>query len=431
MKRNCLLFLASLFFLSIFQPAALAQEIEGQVVSSVQDRLNLAMGDQLVINLGRPTGIIKGDYGRIMKRDAVDPSDMAGRCAVTEVRDTTLLCHVYQAKGEIEMGDRVFLRPLASAPDAAFQEVTIAFLNNIVAPYEPSKQISVYVLPVYDAANNVTGLSQKIRRELVDGLRQKSRISVSQDSNLKELVLYPDDDLAWIWDARDALNKAGVDIIVVGKYAIEGGQVKVTLYKVDKNFDDRRIAMNVPFKVALEPAAAQIVTPYQRVEKKEPVTCWFLVKPRMFTPVKEEKLELLKSEAGGNPFVAANLKRVEFNILSPVNVVIQVDGQTVDLKNKSQQYVSLKQGAHRVSASFKRGYFSNEALLYTSERAFTKEIVMDLSHSKTIGVEVIANPMQEGSPITFNVYSPVERERQVLRPIYRVESDRVVETYRD
>ena len=124
-----------------------------------------------------------------------------------------------------------------------------------------------------------------------------------------------------------ALNKTSVDILVVGKYSVEGGQVQVTLYKIDKNYDDRRIAMKVPMRMALEPLAAQVITPYQRVEKKEPVTCWFAVKPKMFTPVKEEKLQLLKEEAGGNPFVAANLKRVDFNILSPVEVVVQVDGQ--------------------------------------------------------------------------------------------------------
>ena len=325
----------------------------------------------------------------------------------------------------------MFFKALSFAPDAALQEVAIAFLNSVVAPYEPSKQVSVYVLPVYDDANNVTGLSQRMRKQLIDALAQKSRISLSQESSLKELVLYPDDDMAWVWDARDALKKAGVDVLIVGRYRIEAGQIHVSLFKIDKNFDDRHVAMKVPFNKALEPMAAQVVTPYRRVEKKEPVTCWLFVRPQMFTPVKEEKQQLMKAEAGGNPFVAANLKRVDFNILSPVDVVVEVDGQVVKFKNKDQQSVSLKQGMHRVSASFKRGFFSNESLLYTSEHVFTKEILMDLSRSKTIGIEIAVNPMQERGPITFNVYAPVERERQVLHPIYRVESDRVLETYRD
>jgi hypothetical protein len=431
MKRTSALFLVSVLFLGAFQGAAFGQEIEGQIVSSIQERLNLSQGDRLVINLGRSTGIIKGDYGRIIKSFAVDPSDTAGRCAVVEVRDTTILCQVYQVKAEIEVGDRVFLRALSFSQDAAFQEVAIGFLNSVVAPYEPSKQIIVHVLPIYDDANNVTGLSQKIRRELVDALRQKPRISPSQDSSLKELVLYPDDDLAWIWDARDALAKAGADVLIVGKYRIEGGQVLLKLFKVDRNFDDSQITMRVPFRSAFESMAAQVVTPYRKVEKKEPVTCWLFVRPQMLTPAKEEKQQLMKAEAAGNPFVAANLKRVDFNILSPVDVVVQVDGQVVDFKNKDQQSLSLKQGMHRVSASFKRGFFSNESLLYTSGHAFAKEILMDLSRSKTIGIEIAVNPMQEKGPITFNVYAPVERERQVLHPIYRVESDRVLETYRD
>ena len=431
MKRTYLLFLFSVLFLSVFQAVAPAQEIEGQVVSSLQERLNLSRGDRLVINLGRSTGIIKGDYGRITKADAIDPSVTVGRCAVVEVREAGLLCEIYQAKGEVEVGDRVFFKALSFAPDAALQEVAIAFLNSVVAPYEPSKQVSVYVLPVYDDANNVTGLSQRMRKQLIDALAQKSRISLSQESSLKELILYPDDDMAWVWDARDALKKAGVDVLIVGRYRIEAGQIHVSLFKVDKNFDDRHIAMKVPLNKGLESMAAQVVAPYRKMEKKEPVTCWLFVRPQMFTPVKEEKQQLMKAEAGGNPFIAANLKRVDFNILSPVDVVVQVDGQVVDFKNRDQQSVSLKQGMHRVSASFKRGFFANESLLYTSEHAFTKEILMDLSRSKTIGIEIAVNPMQEKGPITFNVYAPVERERQVLHPIYRVESDRVLETYRD
>ena len=70
-------------------------------------------------------------------------------------------------------------------------------------------------------------------------------------------------------------------------------------------------------------------------------------------------------------------------------------------------------------------------LLYTSGQTITKEAMFDVTKNKTIVVEVMANPLPDKTPLLFNVYASVDRERQLLRPITRVESEKVIETFKD
>jgi hypothetical protein len=222
-----------------------------------------------------------------------------------------------------------------------------------------------------------------------------------------------------------------VDVLITGRYRIEGDQLQVTLYKVDKNWDTREIIVKVPLKKNLETLAANTVVPYRVLEKKEPVTVHVMLRPQRLTPVKEEKAEIIRLEAAGNPVTAYSLKKVNFNILSPVDFVVRINDLQVDFGGKSSQSVTLRQGLQRLTVSFKRGYFSNDVLLYTSEQAITKEAVLDVTKNKTIVVEVMANPVPDKTPLLFNVYASVDRERQLLRPITRVESEKVMETFKD
>jgi hypothetical protein len=433
MKRSYLLVMG--LFLVLLQGSALGNalgsDIRGEIVSSVQDRLNLSQGDSLIVNLGGGTGAIKGDIARIVKRDATDLSDILGKCAVTETRDTTLLCEVLQTKGEIQLGDVVILKGLSLPSDSVFQQLVLAAANSVVGPYHPSKEISVYVYEIFDEGNNITGLSRKMRMELVDAFKQKSRLSVAGNASIKDVPFYPDADLRWVRDVKDVLTKTTVDVLITGRYRIEGDQLQVTLYKVDKNWDTREIIVKVPLKKNLETLAANTVVPYRVLEKKEPVTVHVMLRPQRLTPVKEEKAEIIRLEAAGNPVTAYSLKKVNFNILSPVDFVVRINDLQVDFGGKSSQSVTLRQGLQRLTVSFKRGYFSNDVLLYTSEQAITKEAVLDVTKNKTIVVEVMANPVPDKTPLLFNVYASVDRERQLLRPITRVESEKVMETFKD
>ena len=433
MKRSYLSVLA--LFLVLLQGGtagnALGFDIRGEIVSSLQERLNLSQGDTLIINVGNDSGVVKGDIGRIARRDASDPSDVAGKCAVTETRETSLLCEVLQTKEEVQLGDAVLFRGLVSPPDAAFHQLVLATTRSVVAPYPPSRDISVYVYEIFDDQGNVTGLSRRIKAELVEALKQKKRISLAGNTSLKEVVFYPVRDLAWIAEVKDVMTKTTVDVLITGRYRLEGGDLQVTLYKVDKNWDAREITVSNPLQKGNEALASNIVVPYRPVEKREPVVCHVVLRPQVVTPSKEEKADVARLEAGGNPFTAQALRKVNFNILSPVDLVVKIDELQLDFAGKTHQAVNLRQGVHRVAVSFKRGYFSNDALLYASEQVMTKEALLDVTRSKSVVVEVLADPVPHKTPVFFNVYGYVERERQLLRPINKVESDKVVETFKD
>jgi hypothetical protein len=422
-------------FLALLQGSALGNalgfDIRGEIVSSVQDRLNLSQGDSLIVNLDSGAGALKGDVARIVRRDATDPSDILGKCVVTETRDTTLLCEALQTKGEIQLGDLAILKGLSLPTDNAFQQLVLATARSVVEPYHPSKEISVYVYEIFDEGNNITGLSRKIRMELVDAFKQKSRLSLAGNASVKDVAFYPDADLRWIRDVKDVMAKTTVDVLITGRYKIEGDQLQATLYKVDKNWETREITVKVPLLKNLDALAANTVVPYRALEKREPVTCHVILRPVMLTPVKEEKAEIIRLEAAGNPFTSYSLKKLNFNILSPRDFVVKINDLQLDFAGKSHQVVTLRQGLHRLSVSFKRGFFSNDSLLFTSEQAATKEALLDVTKSKTIVVEVMANPLPDKIPLLLNVYTSLDRERQILRPIARVESDKVIETFKD
>lgn len=196
--------------------------------------------------------------------------------------------------------------------------------------------------------------------------------------------------------------------------------------------DERRISFSVPGQEAYGQLASQVRVPYQQIAKKEQVFCYFMLKPFAYTPVKDEKAALIKFEADGNPFTEYSMRRDDFNIISPVDVLIEVDGDAFSLSTRRpQQLVRLTKGTHRVSASFRRGYYFNENLLYISRNLLKKEAILDVSKSTSILVDLSINPLPDKQPITIQVFDRVGKERQLLRPIRKLADDTTVETFKD
>ncbi len=178
--------------------------------------------------------------------------------------------------------------------------------------------------------------------------------------------------------------------------------------------------------------AAEVRVPYQEIARKEQVFCYFVLKPFSYAPAKDEKAALVKFEADGNPFIEYSMKRDDFNILSPVDIVVKVDGETFRLSSeKPQQLVTLTKGTHRVSTSFRRGYYFNENLLYKSKNLLTKEALLDVSKSTSILVDLSVSPVPDKQPVTIQVFDRVGKERQLIRPIRRLQDDTTVETFKD
>ncbi len=432
MKTIYLFIACCLLLLQGTAPAAGEEYIRGEIVSSFADRIDLSLGDKVIVNLGRAQGIAKGDIGKISRRAAEDPlSNTQGQCAVVETEDAAAVCEIIQSKFEMHRGDSVFMKGLEPGSDPALMPLALQTLQSIVEPHAAHKKLSVYVYNIFSPTNDVTALSESIRREIAGVLRQKSRIKFADSSTTIE-AFYPEPDMQWAADIRRFMKKSHVDALVTGSYAIENDQVLITVYKIDVNGDDRRITFAVPAQQVYRDLASEIRIPYQSLTKKEQVYCYFQVKPFSYAPPKDEKQGLIRFEADGNPFTEYSLRRDDFNIVSPVDITVKVDNEVFVLSAaRPQQLVTLSRGMHRVSASFRRGYFFNETLLYRSKNLLTKEALLDVTKSTNVLVDFAVNPLPDQQPITLQVFDSVGKERQVLRPIRRLDADRLVETFKD
>jgi hypothetical protein len=434
MKRTYL-FIACCFVL--FQGAALAERdgyLRGEIVSSFADRIDLSLGDKVIVSLGKAQGATKGDIAKIAKPNAEDPlTNIVGRCAVIETEEASAVCEIIQSRVEMHRGDSVFLKATTPYADPALYPLALKSLYSAVNAYEPNKKLSVYVYNIFDDKNQVTGLSDRIRREIVEVMRQKSRIKLADRSATME-AFYPTEDMQWVADVRQFMKKADVDVLITGVYSLTPeGHTIITIYKVDLRDDDRRISFSVPPQQTYAQLASEVHIPYQKIARKEEVLCSFILKPLSYVPLKDEKTALIKFEADGNPFTEYNIKRDDFNIISPVEVRVEVDGEAFSLSlAKPQQLVTLTKGVqHRVSTSFRRGYYFNENLLYKSRKLLSKEVLLDVSKSSNVLVNLSIDPLPDKQPITIQVFDRVGKERQLLRPIRRLEADATLETFKD
>ncbi|HME45946.1 MAG TPA: hypothetical protein VKF36_22855 [Syntrophorhabdales bacterium] len=432
MKR-IYLFIACCFLL--YQGTALAGGegyLQGAIISSFADRLDLSLGDKVIINLGSGQGVTKGDIAKIARQNAQEPLiNNIGQCAVVDTGEASSVCEIIRSKVEIHTGDAVFLKAVNAPADTAFFPMALKTLYSAVNGYDPSKKLSVCVYTIFDEKNEVTALSDRIRQEILGVMQQKSRINLVDSGTTME-AFYPTDDMQWIGDVRQFMKKAGVDVLITGMYAISKDQLVISIYKIDSNGDDRKMSFLVPAQESFRQLASQVRAPYQEIRKKEQVFCYFVLKPFSYTPVKDEKVALIKFEADGNPFTEYAMRRDDFNIISPVDVLLEVDGDVFSLSgHRPQQLVTLTKGTHRVSASFRRGYYFNENLLYISRNLLKKEAILDISKSTSILIDLSINPLPEKQPITIQVFDRVGKERQLIRPIRKLADDTTVETFKD
>ena len=432
MKRT---YLFTACCLLLFQSTAFAVGegyLRGEIVSSFADRIDLSRGDKVVINLGQAQGVTKGDVAKISRPDAVDPlTNTVGQCAVIETEEAAAVCEIFQSKVEMHRGDSVFVKAVNPYADTALYPLALKTLFSAVNAYEPSKKLSVYVDNIFDETYQVTALSDRIRREISEVMRQKSRITLAERSTTME-AFYPTEDMQWVGDVRRYMKKANVDVLITGVYSIANGQVAILIYKIDLREDDRKISFSVPLQGTYSQLASEVRLPYQKIVKKEQIFCYFLLKPLAYTPAKEEKPALIRFEAEGSPFTEYSMKRDDFNIIGPVDVVVKVDDEVFSLSAaKPQQLVTLTKGTHRVVTSFRRGYYFNENLLYKSKNLLSREAVLDVTKSTNLLVDIQANPLPDKQPITIQVFDRVGKERPLLRPIRRMEADTMVETFKD
>jgi hypothetical protein len=401
--------------------------IRGEITDAIRERVALSTGDNVTISLGKNHGLIKGEIGNIVSK--TDSKLTIGKCAVQESGGISSTCQIIESLREIGRGDIVVFEGIDYRDKALFLTM-IDVLDSAVRAYPTHEKVKILFHEVFDAKNNITRLSEKVRSELIYIASQKKRIVAIDSRQIPDFSYYPDEYGTSSRQVKTFLKNNGFDLAITGTHIVSGNSVELSFQRITRGDNDRVIVFPVLTALVTDGGADKIVLPYVKKEKRVESVCSFSYKPRQYMPLKEERAGIVKEEAAANPFKALNLKRVEFNIISPVQFKVTVDGSALNIGENNVAKVNLGSGSHKVRASFRRGYYSGESLLYTSSNEYTHDVILDLSKGEEIVVEMVADPMPDtGDHLSFKVYRKVERERHALRPIHRLESEKLVETF--
>lgn len=422
----CFLWLA----VAVVAPPCYAGDmIRGEITDANRERVALSTGDKVTISVGKSQGLIKGDIGKIFSR--TEKKLEIGRCVVHESRSVSSTCEIIESLREIARGDMVVFSGVDYRDKGLFLPI-IDVLDSSVKAFPAHEKVRILIHEVFDAKNNITQFSEKARSELIYIASQKKRIVAVAARQLADFSYYPDEYGASSGQIKNFLRNNGLDLILTGTHVMNGNSVDLSFQRVAQGDNDRVIVFPVSAGIANGNTTDKVILPYVKKEKRIDSLCSIVYKAHQYVPLREEKSGIIREEAAANPFRELNLKRVEFNIISPVEFKVTVDGAAVNLGDKGATQISLSNGSHRIHASFKRGYYSGESLLYTSSREYTRDIVLELNKGEDTVIEVNADPMPDkGDHFAFRVYRKTEREKFALKPIQRVQSEKVVDAFTD
>ncbi len=434
MKKTISFFLGMSLFLLFVGKGFGNDLVVGQIVANVQNRINIATGDKVMVTVGMKDNVIKGDILQIMTVADGGLMNPVGQCPLLSIKKDSSVCEVTKAKFEIRKGNAVTI-PQLGLRDPRLIGGIYRLLYDSSEPYEPPKPIKVYVHNFFDEKNNVTRLSANLKEDVRSAFLQKRKFVVRNAGGKEDLIrLYPDT-YAKHRDVIDAvLKRVDADLFVMGSYRIENQFLNIDLYRIDRNFGEEKISFQIPLAGKKDLSdAAEMLVPYDSVETTEYLNCRITHKELQYVPVKEEMKRIIAFETEGNAFKEYDMKRITFNIVSPVDVTIFFDNEKVAFGGHNDFTMPIGKGLHRISASFKRGYFfgNKDSLIYTSDRLVKKEALLDVGKDGNVVVEIVLNPFYGRDTIDFKVYKQVERERIFVRSVQFIESGKNIELFRD
>jgi len=430
MKNVPVLLFTLLAFPAFSCPCSALDPVIGVIAPLNNERVTITKGDKAVANVGERDGIIKGDVGSVRAERNGAPSSAIAGCAVTASNYRSSVCEVINDSKEIDPGAFIFFEPVAFT-DATLYPVTIAVLSHVVGPYEPYKRLRVCLYGIFDDRNAQTGLSELIVGEFARVFAQKKRIDLVDKSALKELIFYPDADTKLIDFVQKNMKTAGIDALVTGTYKVNGKRIDLTVLAINKEGSSKTGFFSFPLEERYTRSLSAIVANPMTPTRIEVSTCLLTLKTMPFEPAKHELGQLIREESAGNPLVERVLKRTTFNLLSPVEIKVRVDGEALTISDKKEQRLILPNGVHRVLVSFRRGYFFNESLLYTSQQEVTREALLDLTKPDNLLIDIRINPLFLPDAIGLDVRERVDSRREVITPIYKVQSEKTIEVFKD
>ncbi len=412
-----------------------AQFVTGEITSAIilQERIHLTVGDKAVTNLGSKDGVIKGDILVVTTRKDSMKEKPIGQCAVTSVDANSSICEIIAANMEIPKGSNVSL-PVTYYSMEKFYPAIYKLLSKSVEPFPPHKKLKIAVYDFFDSQNNVTRFSENLKQEVKNIFSQKRRVRLTEPKTTKkDFLLYPEDIRSSYGLRAEVMESLAVDVFITGSYELNNDNVSFTFYKFDRHFNDEKISFQAPLNSNLANSAQEITRPYKPIPKKEYIPCTVAFKESHYMPQKEEKSHIIGHEAGKDVYKAIDLKKTNFNIISPVDFVFKLDGQPINFSGKTYKPVLLTKGTHNLFASFKRGYFFNsrEPRLYVSDKSIDKEAILSIEKDASIYIEVLLNPSFEGEYIEYKIYDVAEKKSQLLRTIIKTEASRSIEFFKD
>jgi hypothetical protein len=429
------IFLTLLIVLAFSCNAFSAQTVSGDIVSAIilQERIHLTVGDKAITNLGSKDGIIKGDILLVTSRLDLLKEKPIGQCAVTSVDTKTSICEIITANMEIPRGSIVSLPMMYYSMDK-FYPAAYKILSKSVDPFPPYEKIEISVYDIFDNNNNITRFSEKIKQEMKDVFVQKKRVQLVEPKTVKkDFFLYPEDIKNSYGLRTEVMETLGVDVFITGSYSLSNDSAIFTFYKFDKNFNDEKISFQLPLNTNEVVTAQEVTAPFKPLPKKEYISCTVALKELQYVPQKEEKRDIINHEAGTDVFKIYDLRRTNFNVISPTDILFKVDDQNVNFSGKSEAPVLLTKGTHKLAASFKRGYFYNtrDPKLYMSEKLIEKEVILSIEKDASLYIDVSLNPSFEGENIDFKIYDVSVKKTQLLKTIIKSEASRTIEFFKD
>jgi hypothetical protein len=431
----CLLFSTASYAKKKELPPALAA-FAAEKVSSVlaplsRERIVILTGEKGTAAVGLKDGVIKGDVGQVAAGlDQAAEGTYVGQCAVTKAAISSSICEVITLKREVEGGDTIFFdRVRYSDPDVYPPAITM--LSEIVEPYEPYKQLRVMIYGIFDEGNQVTGFSQGLRNELVSIFSQKKRIHVISSGEFKDFVFYPGAGPEVLEFAKTKMKKANIDVLLFGNYRSNGQTVNLSMTRLNLDGGPKTSVFSLPQAKYAE-SLARVAVPAKEQTQVLTYPCSIFVKGNTARFDKaNEKALVIKREADGNAFTTSALKKSDFNIISPVDVKIRIDGALVLQGLVDRLTVPISAGTHQIVISFRRGYFFDEAPVYTSKKEVVKEIGLDLRQTRNLSMSVDLDPLFDRNNIGVRIVENAGKQKQMIEPIPKIQSDRTVEVFKD
>jgi hypothetical protein len=412
-----------------------AEYITGKIMPSgvFQERIYFVPEDRAFTSLGMKDGLIKGDILQIARDVDYDLINPSGRCALVRVDPDSSVCEIISVKNEISQDYQVYANKLYPSDERLFS-IIYPLLYRVVEPYQPQKKISVYIHDLFDKTLNKTIFSVRAKREVENIFAQKSKILLKQDLVSKEFHFYTIDSPENQKAIDDFMKRGNIDVFVTGLYSLEDGQMNITFYKYDRHFGKEVL----PFQVKAEATrdaeeTGKVIAGYKAPEKQELVACNISFNELSDPVIKYGKAEIVKYEAGGDVFRENDLRMREFNVMAPSDISIFLDNERLRFSSKGESTIYMTKGTHKLTATFKRGYFFNTkgALAYTSKNSIWKDIILVVKNAGNVNVSIELNPSFTGENIKFNVYRERIDSRSQIKVIKSIRTDNFIETFID